>query len=108
VFFFYTLTILLAVKGSPLSAFFRIAPLRYLGNLAYCVYLIHIPVNALCHSLIRHQPPTLASIPDALVTLLAFALTVTLARLSWVYFERPLLRQGHCFRYTASTATVSA
>jgi peptidoglycan/LPS O-acetylase OafA/YrhL len=106
--FFYMLTVLLAVKGSPLSAFFRLAPLRYLGNLAYCVYLIHVPVNALCHSLIRHQPPALASIPDALVTLLAFAMTVAIAQLSWLYFERPLLRHGHRFRYTANAATVSA
>jgi peptidoglycan/LPS O-acetylase OafA/YrhL len=104
---FYTLTILLAVthKTGPLAFIFRFAPLRHLGTLAYCIYLIHIPINGICHYFIRHQPQRLASAADVLTTLLGFALTVAIAQLSWIYFERPLLQKGHKFRYGVKSVT---
>lgn len=98
---FYCLAILLAVvhPSGPLAAVCRFRPLRELGTLAYCVYLLHIPVNALCHSLIQHRAPWIGNGADALVSLLAFVLTVSIARVSWLYFEWPLLRMGRRFTY---------
>ncbi len=98
---FYALTILLAVihQRGMLACIFRLKPLRELGLLAYCVYLIHAPVNGLCHSLLLHASPSMNSLKGCAVTLAAFLLTITIAHLSWLYFERPLLSMGQAVRY---------
>ena len=81
------------------SRFLSLAFLREMGRLSYCIYLIHLLILGLCHSLILHKLPSIASIPSAAVTLLAFCITYLLAALSWRYVERPLLRRGHLYRY---------
>ncbi|MGC2521012.1 MAG: acyltransferase, partial [Burkholderiales bacterium] len=73
--------------------------LREMGRLSYCVYLIHLLVLGLCHALLLHSRPSIASVRGALVTLLAFGVTYLLAFLSWRFFEHPLLRRGHVHRY---------
>ena len=81
------------------SRFLSLAFFREMGRLSYCIYLIHLLILGLCHSLILHKLPSIASIPSAAVTLLAFCITYLLAALSWRYVERPLLRRGHLYRY---------
>lgn len=99
---FYAVTILLVVSHTTgfLASVFRFRPLRELGTLAYCIYLVHAPANGLMHALVLNRTPHLNDWRDAGVTLLAFAITVVIARLSWVYFERPLLKIGQRHVYT--------
>jgi peptidoglycan/LPS O-acetylase OafA/YrhL len=80
--------------------------LREMGRLSYCVYLIHLLVLGLCHALLLHRLPSIASVRGALVTLLAFGVTYVLAFLSWRFFEHPLLRRGHVrqYKFTESDA----
>ena len=73
--------------------------LREMGRLSYCIYLIHFLILGLCHSLILHRSPSIATAAGAAVTLLAFVITYGLAALSWRYFEHPLLRRGHLYKY---------
>jgi peptidoglycan/LPS O-acetylase OafA/YrhL len=75
------------------------APLREIGRVSYCVYLIHLLVLGLSHALLLHSRPSIATLSGALVTLFAFGLTYLLALLSWRFIEHPLLRRGHGYRF---------
>jgi peptidoglycan/LPS O-acetylase OafA/YrhL len=81
------------------SHFLQVAFLREMGRLSYCIYLIHLLILGLCHSLILHKLPAINSGLGALVTLLAFCLSYLLAALSWRFFEHPLVRLGHRYHY---------
>lgn len=98
---FYLCLMLIALshQESLLACILRNRALAELGTIAYGTYLIHLGVLGLCHALIRGREPQIASISDAAVTLLALVLTLALARLSWVYFEKPLVKRGHQHSY---------
>ena len=80
----------------------RWRPLRGLGVLAYGVYLMHDAVNYILHGLLRGSEPSVSSLSAGSVTVLAFALTLTLAYVSWRWFERPLVRIGQAIPYRES------
>jgi peptidoglycan/LPS O-acetylase OafA/YrhL len=84
------------------SRFLRWSPLREIGRVSYCVYLIHLLVVGLSYALLLHSRPTIASLRGALVALFAFGLTYLLAFLSWRFFEHPLLHLGQFHRYKFS------
>ncbi|HEX8650015.1 MAG TPA: acyltransferase [Pyrinomonadaceae bacterium] len=101
-FYLCILLIALTQKASLLSRTLRNRALMWLGAIAYGTYLLHLGVLGLCHGLIRGREPQIASLPDAAVTLLALILTLALATLSWVYFEKPLVKRGHEHSYEES------
>lgn len=79
-------------------------PLRKLGRLAYWLYLIHLPVLVLARSYslraLEHlHVPHPGSFSVLFGNLFGLTATVLLAELSWRYFEGPLLRIGHRYRY---------
>jgi len=82
-----------------LASIMRWKPLRSLGTISYCVYLIHLTILLLAHQLILHDPPQFHSLKGIAVTILAAVMTVALAALSWRYFEKPLIRRGHTYAY---------
>jgi peptidoglycan/LPS O-acetylase OafA/YrhL len=92
-------TILADVTG-VLAGFFRWSFLREMGRISYCAYLIHFALSALLHAIILKQRPTLDSIAGVGLCICAFLLTIGLAELSMKYFEGPMLRLGHRFRYS--------
>jgi peptidoglycan/LPS O-acetylase OafA/YrhL len=98
---FYAAVLLLAVVNSEgwLARFLRLGILRELGSVSYCVYLIHVVANVGLHAVILHHAPRISTVSGALVTLLAVLVTYLVAKLSWVYFEGPLQRMGHAFKY---------
>lgn len=84
---------------SLLAKALRFRMLRSLGLISYCVYLIHQPISGLCHWLLRNDEPGIKTLPDAGVTLLALFLTLSLATLSWHFYEKPLVEYGHRHTY---------
>jgi peptidoglycan/LPS O-acetylase OafA/YrhL len=98
---FFTCVLLFSLlePQSMWSRFLGWSFLQEMGRLSYCIYLIHLLILGLCHALILHSRPTIASFRGASVTLLAFVLTYLLATISWHFFEHPLLRRGHAHRY---------
>jgi peptidoglycan/LPS O-acetylase OafA/YrhL len=101
---FYTCIMLIALsqQASLIGRMLRHGSLVKLGTIAYGTYLIHLGMLGLCHALIRGREPQIASIADAAVTLLALSLTLAVAGLSWVYFEKPLVGRGRRHSYEKS------
>jgi len=98
---FYVVALLLSLlrTGGPIARVMRVGWLRELGTVSYCVYIIHIVVNVVCHAVLLHATPKISTPKGAVVTVAAAFLTYGLAKLSWIVYENPLLRRGHAFRY---------
>ncbi|HEV3218350.1 MAG TPA: acyltransferase [Candidatus Acidoferrales bacterium] len=103
---FYTVVLLLSLLSSsgPIARLARMGWLRELGKLSYCIYIIHSAVSFVCFK-IRHSTTGVSFPHDLAITLLAVAITYTIAKLSWVFFEQPLLRLGHRFGYAPAPAS---
>lgn len=100
--FFYGAVLLYALLFSNGigGAMLRFRPLRGLGLISYGVYLLHQPVSGLCHWMLAAQDePVFRNAHQASITVFSLVLVLTLAFLSWRFFERPLLRRGHRHAY---------
>jgi len=98
---FYACVLLIAVSTTSglVSRVLQTGWLMRLGTLAYCSYLVHVAfMNALRHPLKAHFPeyPVAAWLAGGI---LGTALTLTVASLSYKYFEKPLLKRGHEYSY---------
>ena len=103
----YTFVLLISLLDEK-SLFARVARWRFLrewGRVSYCIYLIHLAILGMCHWIFFRSLPHLDDWPGFLVTVLAAALTWTLARLSWSYFEKPLIDRGHSYTYSEPQRT---
>jgi peptidoglycan/LPS O-acetylase OafA/YrhL len=90
---FYTGCLLIAVSSSAGTGLLRNRTLIALGSLAYCAYLIHLPMIAAFRRLLELRlSPGAAWLPGGL---LGVAMALVIATLSWRYFEKPLIRRGH-------------
>lgn len=98
-FFLFLMIIALTDTKGFIGKVFRWGPLRELGKVSYCVYIIHRAVNWALHRYVLHSEPRFDGWSAIGVTLLAFAATMALAELSWRYFESPLIRRGHRYSY---------
>ena len=91
--------LLLTVSGAAEGARFRSKALCRLGTISYGLYLVHQPVAGLLHGFVLGGRPDVANPAQILVTLVALALSVAFAALSWRFLERPLIEFGHRWRY---------
>lgn len=98
---FFALLILnvLANSSGWLAWLMRNSVLREMGRLSYCMYVIHLSVLAGCCAFFLHDEPRLDTPASFLVAGISFVLTYCLAWLSWKYFEGPMLRRGHAYKY---------
>jgi peptidoglycan/LPS O-acetylase OafA/YrhL len=84
--------------GGPVSALTRNRFLRWVGGLAYGLYMIHQAIFGLGYSLLHREP----GVPGASDVVLIFAALLTslgLAAASWRWFEKPILALGHRVSY---------
>ncbi len=107
---FYTcalLVVLLKTRGW-LAAVMRWSFLRELGTVSYCMYLIHLFVlAAVCHAMFGG--PVYPASAMGLAGLVAAALlTWGIARTSWMFFERPLLRRGQAYAFWPAPVPATA
>jgi peptidoglycan/LPS O-acetylase OafA/YrhL len=97
---FYTSCLLIAVSASTMGVVQRFLCQRWLmglGTIAYCTYLLHVPlVQAGRRFLELRFSPRAAWIPGGLF---GVAATVVIASISWKFLEQPLLRRGHKYEY---------
>ena len=85
----------LLYRDSLLSHCLRRSWLRGLGAIAYGAYLFHEFFLAM----IFGRTPWVRSWHDVGLSVIALVLTISFCRLSWVYFEKPLVRIGHRTSY---------
>jgi len=100
--FFACLLLIATVDRTTVVArFLRNSWLRHFGLLAYGIYLIHSVIRALMLTwILGSTSPAAGVLVQNLVSVGAFLLTWLVALLSWRYFEAPIVRWGHSFRYT--------
>ena len=105
---FYTCCLLVALIRPRMSQ--RVLcnrRLMELGGIAYCTYLVHMPLIEAGRKLVPNYFPYLAklSIPHAMGMaaffggLLGIVISLVVAKLSWRYFEQPILRRGHDYKF---------
>ncbi|WP_051701686.1 acyltransferase family protein [Mycetocola saprophilus] len=81
-----------AISGGIWSRVLDMAPLRYIGARSYGLYLWHWPLLVLLIAAFPGQATTGA--PSPLLALVAIALTVVLAILSYRFVENPIRKLG--------------
>jgi peptidoglycan/LPS O-acetylase OafA/YrhL len=99
---FYLSLLFLAVTGGWVARVFRLKLLGYLGVVAYGLYLFHQPVLGLVYALRGRTNAHIESRADIAVTAIAGLIVVAIARLSWRYFEQPMVKFGHRYKYELS------
>ncbi len=93
--YFQLLLLLLLCPLPAMLGFFRSRWLRWLGGVSYCVYLIHEPIRYSAYWLFGFTPPLIEGVGSGMVTILALAVTLGVAQLSWMFLEKPLIARGH-------------
>jgi peptidoglycan/LPS O-acetylase OafA/YrhL len=107
---FYSSLILLLVvhPGAIARGVFRNSVLVTLGKYSYAIYIFHYGIFGLCNFFVFHRVPTVQDASSLMVTLLALALTMGCAALSWRFLEKPLIaRGGRRFHYDRAATSVS-
>jgi len=109
---FYLTVLLYAIlwPASWLASCLRWSWLRGLGIIAYAAYLLHLLVLCLLHSLFwsLSRFPIASTSYQWAVTFASIAITLLLCRLSWVYFEKPLIHIGHRSNYNFANSKAGA
>jgi peptidoglycan/LPS O-acetylase OafA/YrhL len=98
-FYFGLLLLALLYSDSWLGRVLRNSWLKSLGTISYGVYLLHRPVLGLVFVIFRSKQPWAETTAERGLILLALALTLAIASLSWTIFEKPLLKIGHTVKY---------
>ena len=98
---FYGAVMIVALTqpASWIAWFTRARWLAEIGRVSYCLYLIHDAIRVGMGSLIRVLQPAAPSWELIIGSAIAAVISYGVARASWVYFEYPLLRRGHSFKY---------
>ena len=94
----------LTQRRSLLGSLLRTKWLGWLGTIAYGTYLLHTPVLLLISRPFWPKPMETNRFSDLWVSVLALVITLVLCRLSWLYFEKPLVLLGHHSSYTFPSA----
>jgi len=97
----YSLLLLwvLTTTTGVIKKFLQHPLLTALGKISYGVYLFHFPILGLAYAWIFHASPHISTKAQAAVTLGALIVTIVLAAISWRFFEEPLVKIGHRFKY---------
>jgi peptidoglycan/LPS O-acetylase OafA/YrhL len=79
---------------APEAETFKSKTLRFFGDNAYCLYLVHLPVLGLMHGLLLGAVPDVVSGAQWLVTIAALPVSVVVGRAATKFIEEPLTRRG--------------
>jgi peptidoglycan/LPS O-acetylase OafA/YrhL len=98
-FFAVTMLVTILDTGGLVAAICRWRFLGSLGRVSYCIYVIHVFIDLLCHKAVFRQLPRFDSAGTVLVSLGAAVLSYLLALASWRFFEQPLLHRAYVYKY---------
>ena len=94
--------IILTGSAPALTALMRLRPLRWCGDLSYCLYIIHFLVFDIWNRLLGKYPPSLVASLGKFGTLclraaIVYVTCFLIAELSHRYFEGPILKLKRIF-----------
>lgn len=95
----YSSILVASLVDETIAGLLRVKWLMSLGTISYCVYLIHLLVFGLTYLLVKGHTNSWT-----ITAIVALILTILIAKLSWEYFEKPLVGFGHKARYKPSAA----
>jgi peptidoglycan/LPS O-acetylase OafA/YrhL len=103
---FYSAILILVLTNFKhrLSRVFRSRVLTGLGSISYGVYLFHTIIYSLCMWLFFRLGFRVAGWNGLGATALILAITLGFSKLSWEYFEKPIIRWSHDARLTRESA----
>jgi peptidoglycan/LPS O-acetylase OafA/YrhL len=102
---FYGGILLTSILACPawLSRALRWRPLRWLGGVSYFVYLAHQPLLFAALKALPELHGVQRRLGEIAAIVVAYAVTLVAAQLSWRYYESKMLRLGHRWKYGEST-----
>jgi peptidoglycan/LPS O-acetylase OafA/YrhL len=95
----YSLLVVSTLVSPSLSSVFSFAPLRFMGIVAYGVYLFHWPLIIASQQTVLYFYPASRGVTVVLAAMFAVMASVGLATISWKYFEKPLVERGYRHRF---------
>jgi peptidoglycan/LPS O-acetylase OafA/YrhL len=95
----YFLLLLTVLINGGFETAFSHPLLRYLGLIAYGLYLLHFLCIDGVHAVVLRMRPGQSGWLVLAVSSVGISLAIALASLSWKYLEKPLIRRGHRFQY---------
>jgi peptidoglycan/LPS O-acetylase OafA/YrhL len=99
IFFALLLLLTLANPAGQIASLASTKWLRELGSVSYCLYIIHQVVNLFCHAILLPVQVSQSDWRVIAVPIVACVGSYLIARSSFTYFEQPMLRRGHTFKY---------
>jgi peptidoglycan/LPS O-acetylase OafA/YrhL len=99
----YSLLLLATLLNRHLDAVFSTRTLRYLGTIAYGLYLLHYGCIWVVHGIARRLCQEQSGWMVLSVPVAGIAMAMVLATLSWEYLEKPLIKWGHRYRYDGNS-----
>lgn len=103
----YFLLLLTALLNRQLEAIFSMSTLRYLGTIAYGLYLLHLGCMAAVRALATHIYQGQSGWMVLAVSICGIGIAAALAAISWEYLEKPLIRRGHRYQYAEPVQTAA-
>ncbi len=95
----YALLLLCTLISPALTSVFSFRPLRFLGSIAYGLYLFHGMVTFVLFTILQRFGLAGSQVAGFSAWFATAPLSIGLAALSWKYFEKPLVQRGHRYRY---------
>lgn len=95
----YSLLLVSTLLSPTLSRCFSWSPLRFMGVIAYGLYLFHSGFIDVFRWLAAKLFVSNISFAESVGSLVSVVVCIGLAALSWKYFEKPLLKRGHWHTY---------
>jgi len=95
----YFLLLIIALINPRLKTALSMKFLRYMGTIAYGLYLLHFPFIATVHDITARVYPRESGVRSLFVSIAGVGLAVAAAAVSWEYLEKPLVKRGHRYEY---------
>jgi len=98
---FYAVLLMISIglRSGIVAKFVRWRLLQEFGRISYCLYLIHLAVGYFCFGFLTRSIIHFSDWRSGLVGVLSLAVAYGLCRVSWIYFEHPLVQRGHRYQY---------
>lgn len=103
---FYFLLLMSVLINRQLETLFSVRELRYMGTIAYGLYLLHYPFIAAAHDIANWIHPRQSGWLSLFLSVSAISLATAVAAVSWKYLEEPLIKRGHRYGYGTSAEHV--